>query len=224
MSQQESSQRELQVTFEKLARQLTALQQVQRRQRSWAVGSLLVMLSIVALGAAVKITGGELELWPDAVTADPKSSHSLKLIGTDSGGAQRSIVLQNKSIDGTSYRLDIRAGATDLLTVKSDGKVGIGTTGPGAELEVAGQVKITGGTPAAGKVLTSDAAGLATWETNGLSTTGNSNTFAADTDANEAASKLLFEVDGTNRMTITGDDTKDWGDLSTAAFVRLKSV
>ena len=45
--------------------------------------------------------------------------------------------------------------------------VGIGTTTPGAKLEVAGQVKITGGAPGAGKVLTSDAAGLATWEAPG---------------------------------------------------------
>ncbi len=45
------------------------------------------------------------------------------------------------------------------------GNVGIGTSSPGAKLEVVGQVKITGGTPGAGKVLTSDAAGLASWTT-----------------------------------------------------------
>src|SRR3989344_3702485 len=50
------------------------------------------------------------------------------------------------------------------IYIKSDGNVGIGTVSPGAKLEVAGQVKITGGTPGAGEVLTSDATGLATWE------------------------------------------------------------
>ena len=44
------------------------------------------------------------------------------------------------------------------------GNVGVGTPTPGAKLEVAGQVKITGGTPGAGKVLTSDASGLGSWQ------------------------------------------------------------
>jgi len=45
------------------------------------------------------------------------------------------------------------------------GNVGIGTASPGTNLEVNGQVKITGGTPGAGKVLTSDINGLASWQT-----------------------------------------------------------
>ena len=47
----------------------------------------------------------------------------------------------------------------------TSGNIGIGTNSPGAKLEIAGQIKITGGAPGAGKVLTSDAAGLATWNT-----------------------------------------------------------
>ncbi len=46
--------------------------------------------------------------------------------------------------------------------------VGIGTSTPTTKLEVAGQVKITGGTPGTGKVLTSDATGLASWGAAGI--------------------------------------------------------
>jgi hypothetical protein len=61
------------------------------------------------------------------------------------------------------------------------GNIGIGTATPSATLEVNGQVKITGGSPGTGKVLTSDANGLATWVTpsstgSGWSITGNSGT------------------------------------------------
>ena len=49
----------------------------------------------------------------------------------------------------------------------SGGNIGIGTTNSTAKLEVAGQIKITGGSPGAGKVLTSDATGLATWQASG---------------------------------------------------------
>jgi hypothetical protein len=49
-------------------------------------------------------------------------------------------------------------------TLTTVGSVGIGTTTPGAKLEVNGQVKITGGTPAQNKVLASDSSGLASWK------------------------------------------------------------
>lgn len=50
-------------------------------------------------------------------------------------------------------------------TLTTVGSVGVGTPTPSAKLEVAGQVKITGGTPGANKVLASDAMGLASWKT-----------------------------------------------------------
>jgi hypothetical protein len=67
----------------------------------------------------------------------------------------------------------------------SGGKIGIGTNwlATSAILKVAGQIEITGGVPWVGKVLTSNAAWLATWETpsgggGGWWTTGNGGTTA----------------------------------------------
>ena len=45
------------------------------------------------------------------------------------------------------------------------GYVGVNTDAPTEQLEVAGQVKITGGAPGTGKVLTSDAVGVGSWGT-----------------------------------------------------------
>jgi sugar lactone lactonase YvrE len=47
----------------------------------------------------------------------------------------------------------------------ASGNMGIGTTNPTANLEVAGSVKIVDGSQGAGKVLVSDAAGKASWQT-----------------------------------------------------------
>lgn len=55
--------------------------------------------------------------------------------------------------------------SSPAMAIKDNGNVGIGVLSPTAKLEVGGQVKITGGTPGTSKVLTSDATGLATWNT-----------------------------------------------------------
>lgn len=52
------------------------------------------------------------------------------------------------------------------MVLTTAGNLGIGTAFPGTKLEVNGTIKITGGTPGNGKVLTSDASGLASWKTN----------------------------------------------------------
>lgn len=54
--------------------------------------------------------------------------------------------------------------SNSVMSLTQNGNLGIGTTNPTAKLEVNGQVKINGGTPGLGKILTSDASGLATWQ------------------------------------------------------------
>ena len=74
---------------------------------------------------------------------------------------------KNYANGAITFGVDTGGTATERLRISSSGNVGIGTTAPGAKLEVAGQVKITSGTginaPGTGKVLTSDAFGLASW-------------------------------------------------------------
>ena len=56
------------------------------------------------------------------------------------------------------------ASLLERLTILDNGNVGIGNPTPGAKLDVNGTVRIEGGTPAAGKILTaSNASGDATW-------------------------------------------------------------
>ena len=97
---------------------------------------------------------------------------SHQLFGMDANNdvlLNRSAIVHGKvsrtviGFNGRSF--DVRNGSNQtLLRALPNGNVGIGLLAPSAKLEVAGQVKITGGSPGAGKVLTSDANGLASWE------------------------------------------------------------
>ncbi len=69
--------------------------------------------------------------------------------------ADLSLLNENAGSPFSALHIDLTDGG---------GNVGIGTSTPSTKLEVNGQVKITGGTPASGEVLTSNATGLATWE------------------------------------------------------------
>jgi hypothetical protein len=74
------------------------------------------------------------------------------------------------NVGGVLYWQDAQLGTgwtrtgTNVHLMNGSDNVGIGVADPDARLEVAGQVKITGGSPGAGKVLTSDADGLAIWQ------------------------------------------------------------
>jgi hypothetical protein len=51
----------------------------------------------------------------------------------------------------------------ERMSILNNGNIGIGTTYPTAKLEINGRIKITGTVPGLGKILESDADGLATW-------------------------------------------------------------
>ncbi|MBU0765367.1 MAG: DUF1566 domain-containing protein [Bacteroidetes bacterium] len=115
----------------------------------------------------------------------------------------------------------------------NSGNVGIGTTSPNAKLEVNGQVKITGGVPGTGKVLTSDGSGLASWETTTFAVThyigesygggivfyvydnGQHGLIAATED--QSVSAVWYN--GTYRITGTSGDGLGAGEMNTALIV-----
>ena len=57
------------------------------------------------------------------------------------------------------------SSSSNLYWDSTNFRLGIGTSSPATALEVNGQIKINGGSPGNGKVLTSDANGLASWQT-----------------------------------------------------------
>lgn len=61
-----------------------------------------------------------------------------------------------------------------------NGSVGIGTATPATKLDIEGTLKIADGTEGAGKVLTSDAAGVATWQVAGGGTPHGQTVYNAD--------------------------------------------
>jgi len=103
---------------------------------------------------------------------------------------------------GDSFALKNDSGAA-LLVIGQDGNAGVGVESPGAKLEIAGQVKITGGAPGAGKMLVSDAGGLGSWKTAaeiGIGATlpaGTSNQTLRHNGATWASDSNLFN-NGTN--------------------------
>ena len=65
----------------------------------------------------------------------------------------------------SNHAFSIITNNSEKITVDASGNIGIGNSTPSTTLDVSGTVKISGGSPGSGKVLTSDASGLASWQT-----------------------------------------------------------
>lgn len=118
-------------------------------------------------------------------------------VGAGSGLAQPDSALTNASAFGASATV----GASNSMVLGNNVNVGIGTSIPTQKLHVAGNIRMEDGNQAAGKILTSDANGVGSWQTlagTGWGLTGNSgtnpsNNFMGTTD-NQS---LVFKVNNT---------------------------
>ena len=123
--------------------------------------------------------------------------------GFDTTGTRRNSanISSNATSQGSNYvAADITFSTTNnsgvtsqKMVISSEGNLGIGVGDPDAKLEVNGQIKVTGGSPGAGKVLTSDASGLASWQS----------------VSSAASSDTLDGLDSTQFLRSDAADTKD---------------
>jgi len=102
--------------------------------------------------------------------------------------------------DGSEDALKfLHDGVAMVMTLSSDNKVGIGTMTPAEKLDVVGTIQMTGfkmTTDAGlGEVLTSDAAGVGTWQTPPakIGGTGSTNYLAKFSDSTTIANSIVFE-------------------------------
>lgn len=85
------------------------------------------------------------------------SSYSGSIITTGN------TVAQTFRMGFSTFGAPTPSGLVERISILDGGNVGIGTTNPTAKLEVNGLLKLSGGSPGAGKFLISDNTGLASW-------------------------------------------------------------
>jgi hypothetical protein len=129
-------------------------------------------------------------------------------IGLRDYGSDRKDAVFNIEQSSDNFRFQV--AGNDKVFIKGTGNVGIGTTGPGAKLEVAGQVKITGGSPGAGKVLTSNAAGLASWQAaaGGIGGSGTTNYIPRWTGGTTLGNSVIYQSGSNIGIGTTGPNQK----------------
>lgn len=97
------------------------------------------------------------------------SSIAIGQVGINTNNPQGSFHVDGAKDNPISGTPSVAQQANDF-TVTSLGNVGIGTTVPTQKLEINGKIKITDGSQADGKVLTSDVNGVGTWKPMAFST------------------------------------------------------
>jgi hypothetical protein len=115
--------------------------------------------------------------------------------------SQGSMILNAGGNIGFGYFNQAAGTTTTRMLIDSlTGNVGIGTTAPTAKLDVNGQIRMQGGSPGAGKIMTSDATGIGSWITTSaaglVSGTGSANSIPKFTGSNSLGNSVMTESGG----------------------------
>ncbi|RYE21678.1 MAG: hypothetical protein EOP51_15050 [Sphingobacteriales bacterium] len=108
---------------------------------------------------------------PNNTTGNFNTAIGDSTMVTNTTGSKNTTLGYNANVSSGALTNATALGANALVSLSNslvlgdNANVGIGTSAPAAKLDVAGNVKITDGTQGAGKVLTSDANGNASWQT-----------------------------------------------------------
>lgn len=133
----------------------------------------------------------------DGIGISQENSAGKKQVGFFSNSS----VAYVQTHDSSDLNFATNNGSADMVLKAGTGNVGIGITNPSAKLHVNGSVKLTDGTQGVNKVLTSDAAGNATWKNTAY---GNTERFMYVYKVSNSAAPLVTQIYNYGTTSATG--------------------
>jgi hypothetical protein len=124
-----------------------------------AVGDSQIFDDGTNVGIGTTTPSHNLEVKVDGLGFSQTTSDGTKKIGTYAGAD--GLYLQTHTDDALNFATN---NSLAQMTLNANGNLGIGVEIATAKLDVAGAIKIADGTQGVGKILTSDASGLASWD------------------------------------------------------------
>ena len=122
---------------------------------------------------------------------------------------------------GTTDAQDLafRTNNVEKMRIESGGNIGIGTTAPATLLHVNGSFRLTNGTQANGKILTSDANGTGTWQESPVQPVVYSETTTPYGSDNTRKTITITTTSATDKVLLLGEF--DFSKDGTASYVSL---